>query len=176
MARFANPKKLDAEALWEYALRVLGQRAQSASEVKRKLARRASSYADVDAAMAKLREYGLTDDKKFSEAFASGRLQNQGLGRFRVLRDLASKRVARPVAENAVEKIFSGTDELDLIERFLQRKFRGKDLREFLKEEKNLASAYRRLRTAGFSSGGSFSVLKRYTNRAEEWSEPEEEA
>jgi len=175
MARFAQPKKLDAEGLWNYALRLLGQRAQSAAEVRRKLLSRASSPADADAAMTKLREYGFADDKQFSEAFASGRLRNQGFGRFRVLRDLASKRVARSVAENAVETVFSGTDEPKLIEQFLERKYRGKNLREFLKEEKNLAGAYRRLRTAGFSSGACFAVLKRYSGRAEEWTEAEEE-
>lgn len=175
MARLGKPKKLDAEALWNYALRLLGQRAQSTAELRRKLALRAASQADADAAIARLREYGFADDGRFSEAFASGRLQNQGFGRFRVLRDLASKRVARTVAEKAVETVFSETDELQLAEQFLERKYRGKNLKEFLGEEKNLAAAYRRLRTAGFSSSTSFTILKRYTDRAEEWSEPEEE-
>ena len=176
MARTGRPKKLDRDALWEYALRVLGQRARSAREVREKLSQRALSVADVNAAMAKLQEYGLTDDKKFSEAFAASRLQNQGFGRFRVLRDLQAKRVGRTVAETAVEKAFSGTDELGLIERFLERKYRGKNLAEFLKQEKNLASVYRRLRMAGFSSNGSLTILKRHTSRAEEWNEtPEEE-
>ncbi len=145
-------------------MRALGQRAHSATELRQKLSRRAESPADVNAAMAKLREYGFADDQKFSEAFAASRLQNQGFGRFRVLRDLQSKRVAPAVAEDAVEKTFAGTDEPDLIQRFLERKYRGKDLAEFFKEEKNLASAYRRLRTAGFSSSGSLSVLKRYAS------------
>ena len=175
MARRGPPKKLDEQGLWEYALRVLGQRAHSSAEVKQKLARRAASIADVSAAMTKLREYGLTDDKKFSEAFASSRLDNHGLGRFRVLRELQSKRVARTVAETAVEKAFSGTDELNLVEQFLKRKYRNKDLFVFLREDKNLASAYRKLRVAGFSSSASLSVLKRYTSRAQEWTEPDEE-
>ncbi len=175
MAARSQAKKLDSEGLWEYALRALGQRAHSASQVKQKLLRRALSPSDVAAVMAKLREYGLTDDKKFSEAFAAARLHNQGFGRFRVLRDLQSKRIARNVADQAIEKTFSGTDEPTLIQRFLERKYRGKDLAAFLKEEKNLASAYRKLRLAGFTSNGSFSVLKRYTNSAQNWTEPAEE-
>ncbi len=175
MAARGKPKKLDADGLWEYALRVLGQRAHSAAELRQKLSRRAQSTTDVNAAMEKLGQYELTNDTKFSEAFASSRLQNQGFGRMRVLRDLRSKRVSSTVAEGAVEKTFTGTDELALIQRFLDRKYRGKNLVEFLKEEKNLASAYRRLRTAGFSSSGSFSILKRYTNSAQEWNEPAEE-
>ncbi len=124
--------------------------------------------------MAKLREYGLTDDKKFSDAFASSRLANQGFGRFRVLRDLRAKQVASPVAEQAVAAAFTGTDEGELAEAFLLRKYRGKDLVAFLKEEKNLAAAYRRLRTAGFTSGSSLSILKKYSSRAEEISEVDE--
>ncbi len=54
------------------------------------------------------------------------------------------------------------------MEAFLKRKYRGKDLGAFLKEEKNLAAAYRRLRYAGFSSGGSIRALKRYASQADE--------
>lgn len=176
MAIRRSPKKLDAEGLWEYALRVLAQRGHSANELKQKLSRRSESAGEVSSVMAKLREYGLLDDKKFSEAFASTRLQNQGFGRYRVLRDLRSRRIAPEVAEAAVEKTFSGTEEPKLIRQFLERKYRNRNLSEFLKEEKNLAAVYRRLRTAGFSASGSISVLKRYTRAAEDWSEiPEDE-
>jgi regulatory protein len=175
MAVRGKPKKLDSGALWDYALRVLGQRAHSANELRQKLSKRSESAADVTAVMGKLREYGLTDDTKFSEAFASCRLQNRGFGRFRVLRDLRSKRVSGNIAEAAVEKTFAGTNEAELIQRFLERKYRGKKLEEFLKEEKNLASVYRRLRTAGFSSGNSLSILKRYARQVEDWSGLEED-
>ena len=127
-----------------------------------KLARRAETAADVTGVMSKLREYGLADDSKFSEAFAVSRLQNQGFGRFRVMRELRSKRVSQNVADDAVSKTFAGTDERDLIQKYLDRKYRGKNLMEFFKEEKNVAGAYRRLRTAGFSSSASLSVLNRY--------------
>ncbi len=174
MAPVRRPKKLDPDALWNYALRVLGDRAHAAAELRRKLLQRAQSPSDVSAVMAKLHDYGLTDDKKFSESFASSRLANQGLGRFRVLRDLRSKQVASHVAEEAVAAVFAETDEQQLAEKFLVRKYRGKDLPAFLAEEKNLAAAYRRLRTAGFSSNATLSVLKRFSRRAEEWEEPDE--
>jgi regulatory protein len=166
--------KLDENSLWEYALRVLGQRACSSGELRQKLAKRAESPLIVTAVMSKLREYALADDKKFSEAFASSRLVNKGFGRFRVLRDLRSKRVSPAIAEQAVEKVFDGSDERQLIEQFLARKYRAVDLKEFLKEDKNLASVYRRLRTAGFGSGTSLAVLKRYNQRTEDWGDPEE--
>jgi regulatory protein len=175
MARPGKSKKLDADALWNYALHALGQRPYSVGELKQKLSNRAESAAALSATMAKLEEYGFADDRKFSEAFASSRLSNQGFGQFRVLRELRSKRVGQHVAEEAVRKTFSGVDESELIKQFLNRKYRGKDLAEFLRDEKNLASVYRRLRTAGFSASGSISALKKYAREIEEWDESDED-
>jgi regulatory protein len=72
------------------------------------------------------------------------------------------------LAEKVAEQTFHSTDEIELIEAFLKRKFRGKQLGPFLKDPKNLAAAFRRLRYAGFSSGASIRVLKRYSSQAEE--------
>jgi regulatory protein len=170
------PKKLNKDALWEYALRALGQRAHSAEEIRLKLARRAESAEDVGLTMAKLREYGFADDQRFSEAFASSRLQNQGFGRMRVVRELRNKRVASGIADQAVDRIFAGTDETQLIERYLQRKFRGQNLAALLADQKGLAAAFRRLRAAGFSGSKSLDVLKRYSRTVEDWDVPLEES
>ena len=163
-----------AEAgLWEYALRVLGQRAHSTAQIRQKLSRRAESTEAVAAVMAKLREYSFIDDQKFSDLFAASRLQNDGFGRIRVLQDLRTRQVASTTAEQAVAKAFEGTDENALVQQFLARKYRAVDLKIFLQEEKNMASAYRRLRMAGFSSAASLAALRRYNHRTEEWNEPE---
>lgn len=176
--RFAmrsKPKKYDADALWSYALRALGQRSQSTHELRQKLAFRAENPAVLQEVLKKLREYGFADDAAFSETFASSRLNNQGFGKQRVLRDLQAKRVPSAVAGQAVERTFAGTDEKELASQFLRRKYRGKDLPAFLKEEKNLAAAFRRLRTAGFSARVSLDVLRANAARSEDWEPPEEE-
>jgi regulatory protein len=167
------PRMLDAEELWNYSLRLLARRPYSVGELKAKLSRRSDSSSVVASTLEKLREYGMADDEKFSEAFASSRLQNDGFGQARVLRDLRAKRVSPSVAENAVRKTFEKADEGELAHQFLLRRYRNKDLRQLLKEEKQFASAYRKLRVAGFGSGISLSVLKRYTKCAAEWIEPE---
>lgn len=175
MAGRARPKKLDAEQLWNYALKALAQRAHSLHELRQKLSRRAESAADVTAVLAKLQEYGLADDRKFSDSLAAARLENQGFGSQRVLRELRARRVPDIVAADAVATTYSSTDESDLIEAFLARKYRNRNLAELLKEQKQLASAYRRLRTAGFSSSGSIAALKRHANTVDDWEEPAEE-
>ncbi|HLH01982.1 MAG TPA: regulatory protein RecX [Bryobacteraceae bacterium] len=174
MAVRGRSNKLDAEALWNYALTVLAGRAHSTAELRRKLVRKAEVLSDVNATLARLREYGMLDDRKFSEAFASARLENQGHGKMRVLRDLRAKQVAPGVAQKAVEASFAQTDERALAEKYLERKYRGKNLAELLKEEKHFAAAFRRLRTAGFSAGTTFAVLKSHHAGADEFGEPDE--
>lgn len=162
-----KPKKLDSEGLWSYALRSLAGRAHSVSELREKLRRRAEKPEDTAAILARLRERGYLDDRHFAEGFAFSRLGNQGFGKHRVLRDLRQRRVAPAVAERAVREAYQDTDEVELIESFLARKYRRVPLAEFLSEPKNLASAYRRLRVAGFSSSPVIRVLKRYAAEAE---------
>src|SRR4051812_47801486 len=120
-------KMLDSEELWNYSLRLLAQRPYSVGELKTKLSRRSDSPSAVTETLEKLRDYGMADDEKFSEAFASSRLQNDGFGQARVLRDLWAKRVPRSVAEKAVAKTFEKTEEGELARQFLLRKYRNKD-------------------------------------------------
>jgi regulatory protein len=163
-----TPKKLDADGLWGYSLKLLGGRALSKGEVRQKIARRAEKDTDVEAVIAKLRDYGYLNDNKFAESYASWRKENEGFGKMRVLRDLRQRRVAPTLANEAVERAFKDTDETEQIQAFLARKFRNVDLGELLQEDKKLQSAYRKLRYAGFSSGTSIRVLKRYAHKADQ--------
>lgn len=169
-----KPKRLDAEALWNYALNSLARRAQSQAELRRKLFSRAASPEDVAAVLAKLSEYSLADDAKFSETFAAARMEGQKFGRQRVMRELRAKQVPERVAAEAVERTYAETSEPDLIAQYLSRKYRNTELREFLRDPKNFTSAYRRLRMAGFQSGPSIDALKRHTSAPEDWTEPDE--
>lgn len=161
-------KLLDAEGLWDYALKLLGMRALSTGELRAKLRTKAAQASDIDGVVSKLRDYKYIDDRKFAEGFATARRDSQGFGKFRVLRELQQRKVARTVAEKAVSDAFSEVEESEMIEQFLARKFRNVNLSEYLKEEKHLAAAYRRLRYAGFSAGSSTRVLKRYSERADD--------
>src|ERR1035441_4489246 len=93
--------RLDAAALWEYALRVLAGRAHSTGDLRQKLRGKAERAADVDPTIARLKEYGYLNDRKFAESFAAARLENEGLGKTRVLADLSRRRGAdrKSVAE-----------------------------------------------------------------------------
>jgi len=160
-------KKLAAEALWNFALKALGGRAHSAGELRRKLASRAAEPADVDTTLRRLKEHGYLDDRRFAESYAGARLENQGLGRTRVLRDLRERRVAPSVAERAVAKTYSGVDEIGLIENFVERKILRSRSGARLRDPKELAAAYRKLIRAGFTPGNALRVLKRVAHDPE---------
>ena len=154
--------------LWEYALRVISVRALSAGEMRTRLRRRKAAPEIVESTMAKLREYGYLDDSTFAGAYASARKDNQGHGKERVLRDLRQRQVPSALAEAAVVETYADTDEVELIESYLNRKFRREKLGDYLKEPAHLSSAFRRLRYAGFSASNSIRVLKRFSERADE--------
>ncbi|HUJ51270.1 MAG TPA: RecX family transcriptional regulator [Bryobacteraceae bacterium] len=162
-----KPKLLLFDPLLNYALRALGGRAHSSGELREKLRRRAERAEDVEAVLNKLKEAGYLDDRRFAENYASARLENEGVGKMRVLRDLRQRRVAGNLAERVTERAYQDTNEPDLIDAFLKRKYRGKQLGAFLREDKNLAAAFRRLRYAGFSAGASINALKRYAQHPE---------
>jgi regulatory protein len=171
------PKLLDREGLMNYAARALTSRALSLNELRDRLKRRAARQEDAAEVVARLKEAGFLNDRKLADSFANWRRENQGLGKARVMRDLMARRIAPAVAKQAVETAYSGVDEVALIEGFLKRKYRGKNLGELLGDQKSLASAFRRLRGAGFSAGNSIRVLKRYAaeaERLEEMGETEE--
>lgn len=160
----SKPKPLDADGLWNYALKVLGGHGYTIAQMRTRLTARALNRDDVAGVLSRLKQYGYLNDQRFAESFAAARLENHAQGRFRVLRDLRQKRIAPVVAEQAVSAVYHDTDEFTLAEEFLSRKFRRVRLSEYLAEPKNLASAYRRLRLAGFSASVAARVLKKHSS------------
>ena len=78
-----NIRHLDREGLWLYALRLLGQSAQSTGQVREKLRRRAAQAADVDEVLTRLTNAGYLDDRH-EPARLTGRLTIRRKGRFSI--------------------------------------------------------------------------------------------
>jgi regulatory protein len=169
---------LASEGLWAYALKVLGGRAYSIGELREKLRRRAERAGDVDDILARLKDHGYLDDRRFAEGFAAARLTNDRFGRTRVLQDLRQHRVAPSLAERTVKKVYEEVDEEALIEEWIRRKYRLAQREGLFQEDKDLAAAYRRLLRAGFRTGEIVKVLKRFAKNPElldSFEPPEEE-
>jgi regulatory protein len=152
--------KLDAAALFDYSVAALAARAHTSAEIRRKLRAKADKAGDVDQVIARLRDYGYLNDRKYAESFAGIRLENQGLGKARVLRELKARSVTDGIARHAVEQAYRDVNEDDLIRKYVERRILKFTSGERLGDEKELASAYRKLIRAGFSSGTSLRVLK----------------
>jgi regulatory protein len=165
--RERRPARLEAGALWEYAVKALAGRAYSTGEMREKLRNKAARAADVDPTIAHLKEYGYLNDRKFAENFAAARLENEGLGQTRVLADLSRRRVAPAVARQTVGKVYADTQEEALAEDFVRRKFRLAPKENLFQGEKELAAAYRKLLRAGFRPGTIIAVLKRFARDPE---------
>ena len=91
-----KPKLLQPDQLLNLALRTLGGRAYSTGELREKLRKRAARAEDVDAVLAKLRQNGYLDDRRFAEHYAAARLEavidvNNGQPRILHMRDLTEQ-------------------------------------------------------------------------------------
>jgi regulatory protein len=162
-----GPKRLEGEALWQFALKLLGGRAHSQGQMRQKLRLRAVRVEDVDDLLARLKELGYLDDKKFAEGFAAARLSSDNFGRTRVIQDLRQRRVAPDLAESTVDKVYENADESAMIEDWIRRKFRLAPREGLFSDDKEMASAYRRLARAGFRGGEIIRVLKRFARNPE---------
>ena len=157
-----RPRQLSADELFAFSVKKLSGRAASVGEIRASLMTRALEPADIEGVLARLKEYGYLNDARFAESFASARLENEGLGQSRVLRDLRQHRVSSDLAQRTVSKVYADKDEPALIEQYIRRKYRNIEREGLFESEKELAAAYRRLVRAGFSPGAALRVLKRF--------------
>ena len=130
-------------------MKALAARARSTAELRTYLTRRGATEDDIGAAIVRLREHGYLDDTRFAKAFVRSRIENAGHGAGRVRRDLARKRIARAIAEQAVTSGYEQVNERELLRDYLRRKLR---LATPPSKPTALASLYQRLLRAGFSS------------------------
>jgi len=164
--------KLAADGLFDYAVRVLANRARSSDELRFQLRRRAASLSDIEPVIDRLKDLGYLNDERFAEMYTAMRVDNDGFGRDRVLRDLRKRQVAARLAEQAVSRAFEGRDEQEMVAVYVERRMPSIVAGGHTGDAGKLAAAYRKLRRAGFSPGAILTVLKRFAARPELLDEP----
>jgi regulatory protein len=159
---FGRSRKLDTETqLYEVALRSLTRRAHSVHEMKQKLARRCDNHLLVQVVMARLKENGLIDDARYAKQFTRQRTEIRRQGKFRIARELRARGVPDQHIETAVAESSANSDEAAMVRQRIARKlrlFRGEI------DDRKIASLYRTLLRAGFSSDTIRRELKRATS------------
>ena len=146
------------EKLYEGAVRALARRARSSGEMRQLLSKNKATSAQIEEILHRLRENGYLDDARFARYYAASRLENDLHGKARVRRDLAAKRLKPEIADAALGKTFENVDEHELLRQYLRRKVR---ISKPLSNPATVASLYRRLLRAGFSSATIVQELKK---------------
>ncbi|MGH8678328.1 MAG: regulatory protein RecX, partial [Burkholderiales bacterium] len=90
---------------------MLARRPYSVAELRRALERKFPGNPAIADAVARLRELGYLDDKKFAEHFASSLARNKSFGRHRIRRELKAKLVNYRHIEPAIEGAYEETNE-----------------------------------------------------------------
>ena len=148
--RTKNTRKLGTEyQLNMSAQRALMRRAFSIHEMKQYLERRAEKLELIAPVIARLRELNYLDDARYALEYARHHVQARRRGRFRIARELRGRGVPDQHIDAALANVFADTDESILIRERLKRRL--SQLRVTL-DEKKIASLYRMLLRAGFTS------------------------
>lgn len=122
-----RPLDLDKarERTFQRAVKLLAAKPRSVAELRERLLEKEWTNAEVvDAVIEKLREYNYLDDERFAFGYASFRVRQKPLGRTRLARDLALKKVERETADEAIKLVFEETSEEELIERAIEKRVR----------------------------------------------------
>ena len=154
-----KPRTIDSEpALYDAAIKILMRRAHSVSEMKKALIRRTADEDLIQKVIARLKQNGLIDDARYAKQFARQRTEIRHQGKYRVARELRARGVPDRHIETAVEELAASTDEAAMVRQRIERKLtlsRGEI------DDKKIASLYRTLLRAGFSSDTIRRELKR---------------
>lgn len=160
-SRVRKPAILDEGALYDYAVRLLGQQMRTVAELQRLLRRRVepgeAGEAKMNAVIARLKERRYLDDSAYAQDYAKLRQENASLGRRRVQQDLTRKGVQAAVIATTLDGAYENTDEEELARRHLERKRVQKP-----QTDKEAARVMRMLARAGFSTGIIYRILRRW--------------
>lgn len=163
------PRKLwSDDELYNAALRALMRRAHSIHEMRQVLERRAEDRAAANRVLQRLKGENLLDDARFARQFARYRVESRRQGRFRIARDLRARGVPDRYIEAALDETFEEIDEAALVRRRLQQRLkllRGRAAHRGPLDNRKLASLYRGLLRAGFSSDVIRQELRALTRR-----------
>ena len=156
-----TPAPLDEPALYNYAVKLLGQQMRTVAELKRLLHRRIepgeTGQAALDAVIGRLKARRYLDDTGYAHDYAKLRQENASFGRRRVQQDLMRKGVQGDVIAKTLDAAYEGVGEEELARRHLERKRIRKP-----GSEKEAARVARLLMRAGFSTGTIVRILKKW--------------
>ena len=131
------------------ALTLLSARELSESQLRSRLKRRKFDADDIDSAVDRLKENRALNDRRVAVAIARMESSIKRRGRARVIQKIRQAGIDGDTADDAVREVFQDVDESDLLDQALERKLRGKTVKEL--DDKGRARVMRALVGQGFS-------------------------
>ncbi|MGA7829323.1 MAG: regulatory protein RecX [Geobacteraceae bacterium] len=131
------------------ALNLLSRRDHSEAELRRKLAPKGFSAEELDEVMARLKNAGYLDDRRFAHGFAESALRNgRGYG-FRLRMELSRRGIAEEIVEDTLTALGAEYEEVATLSELMARKFEGFDPHQADDRQKRRVISYFQRR--GFS-------------------------
>jgi regulatory protein len=130
-------------------LKMLARRELSESQIRQRLARKGHSESDIDEAVERLRGERAIDDARVAEAIARTETSIRRRGKLRVRMQIQRAGIDKDIARHAVDEVFSGIDDDELIEASLRKRLRGRDT---IADDREFQRLYRYLIGQGFES------------------------
>jgi regulatory protein len=93
------------------ALRLLGVRARSREELRRRLAQAGFEAEDIDRALSDIEAVGLIDDERFAREVAAYEMRRRSVGRRAALASLRRKGIRPDLADRVVEELAPDDEE-----------------------------------------------------------------
>lgn len=113
------------ERTFQRAIKLLAAKPRSVAELRERLLEKQWTNENiVDIVLARLSEYGYLNDERFAFGYASFKVRQKPVGRQRLQRDLALKKVPRETADEALKLVFEETPEELLVDRAIEKRVR----------------------------------------------------
>lgn len=158
-SRTADRPPLDERQLYDHAVGLLSRSMRTVAQLVRLLRARArpgpAGEADIEAALARLRDHGYVNDQRFAQSYTTARKDTQRFGRRRITQELLQKGVPADVASAEVATAFENVDEDAQARAFLTRKRVPPP-----RDQKAAARIFRMLLRAGFPPSAATRALK----------------
>jgi len=159
-------EEASAETTLADAYSLLGHRARSVAELRRRLFAKQHGADAVEAVLERLAADGLLDDAAFARSYVADKRRLAGWGTERIRRGLAEAGVAREVAAAALGRADAGGDPDDAeLSRALDV-LRRRGPREDRPDETARRRAYQLLLRRGFSSGVAYAAMRTWSASA----------
>ncbi|QNT75445.1 regulatory protein RecX [Dehalogenimonas etheniformans] len=102
-----SPKEL-ADACYQAALKLLGYRARTESEMRQRLARKGYGETEIESTVERLKSSGLIDDAAFARSWSENRAAGSPRSAYIIKRELKTKGIDAATANDAVSTIDDG--------------------------------------------------------------------